>query len=341
MRFSILIPMYNVERYIGECLDSCLNQTFGDFEIIIINDGSKDGSAAIVEGYKDERIKLYHKENAGLLMARRDAIPKACGEYLIFLDSDDKLRADCLEKINGILKSGNDLYDVVLYNLYNWNSNTGEEKIRKPVFDNGKIFSKENKRELLEHFLFTSELNNLVIKAVKRELIQADDTPYSKMGNSSYGEDKLQSFYIFDKAENVYYSAEPLYYYRNNPTSITNANVSPEKIAKQLAPHIEKLTNEYLVAWDFDTPKYRDMKCTKRLLFLRSVFFQCFNRCGSAKKRRESVRYDWFALISEENLKHMRSKRLTKLQRFELKALYRKRYFVLNALRILRLVIRR
>lgn len=336
MRFSILIPVYNVEKYIEECIDSCLNQTFGDFEIIIINDGSRDGSVALCEKYKDDRIKIYHKENGGLLMARRDAIPKAVGEYLIFLDSDDKLRPDCLETVNGIIEKKENGYDVVLYNLYNWNSDTGEEKVRKPVFEDGAVFGVENKKALLEKFLLTAELNNLVLKAVRREIAKADDTPYSEMGDSSYGEDKLQTFFIFDKAESIYYSSEPLYYYRNNPTSITNASVPPEKAAKQISVHIELMSKKYMDKWGLNTEENQDILCVRRLLFLRDIFKKSFNSCKTKEERKRCLSYDWFSLILPENVDHLNSKKLSFLQRTELKAIYKKNYFKLNLLRIIK-----
>jgi len=91
--FSIIVPIYNVELYLKECLDSILSQTFNDFELILVNDGSTDKSGDIAKEYKNKynNIKLIDKENGGLSSARNAGIKKAIGDYILFIDSDDML----------------------------------------------------------------------------------------------------------------------------------------------------------------------------------------------------------------------------------------------------------
>lgn len=100
-KVSVVIPCYNVEKYICQCLDSVINQTLKDMEIICINDGSKDNTGKILDEYKikDKRIKVIHKENEGVHVARNMGIDLAQGEYLSFLDSDDFFELDMLEKM--------------------------------------------------------------------------------------------------------------------------------------------------------------------------------------------------------------------------------------------------
>ena len=99
MFFSVIVPVYNVEKYLKECLDSILSQTFKDFELILVNDGSKDSSPAICDEYaeKDSRVKVIHKENGGQSTARNMGIEKATGEFAVFLDSDDLLSPNTFE----------------------------------------------------------------------------------------------------------------------------------------------------------------------------------------------------------------------------------------------------
>lgn len=105
IKFSVLIPVYNVENFITECIDSLLNQTYQNFEVILIDDGSTDSSGNICNEYvkKDKRIKVYHQTNQGLIMARRNSIAKASGDFCLFLDSDDYWDYDLLETINQII----------------------------------------------------------------------------------------------------------------------------------------------------------------------------------------------------------------------------------------------
>ena len=99
MLFSVIIPVYNVEKYLHDCLDSVLNQTFRDWEAICVNDGSTDSSAAIAEGYalKDHRFKVIAQSNGGLSSARNTGMAAAQGENILFLDSDDWLEPNALE----------------------------------------------------------------------------------------------------------------------------------------------------------------------------------------------------------------------------------------------------
>ncbi|MCA0132854.1 glycosyltransferase family 2 protein [Winogradskyella alexanderae] len=87
--FSVIIPLYNKEDYISECLESALNQTFKDYEIIIVNDGSTDNSIKLVENFKSDKIRLFHQENQGASKARNNATNFSTGKYLAFLDADD------------------------------------------------------------------------------------------------------------------------------------------------------------------------------------------------------------------------------------------------------------
>lgn len=101
-KISVLIPAYNVERYIVRCLDSVIRQTLADIEIVIVNDRSTDGTAAIIDEYaaRDSRIKVInHPENCGLLWTRKTCVEASSGDYLMFVDSDDALKLDACEKL--------------------------------------------------------------------------------------------------------------------------------------------------------------------------------------------------------------------------------------------------
>lgn len=100
-KISIIVPCYNVEKYLKKCLDSLVNQTYQDIEIIMVDDGSPDRSGIICDEYaaKDDRIKVIHKLNGGVGAARNDGLKIASGDWVIFCDSDDWLEADALEKL--------------------------------------------------------------------------------------------------------------------------------------------------------------------------------------------------------------------------------------------------
>lgn len=132
MKFSIIIPVYNVEKYIKRCLESLINQTYKDYEIIIVNDGSKDNSQEIIDSYKGkiENCKVYVKENGGLSDARNYGINFATGDYLFFLDSDDYIDMNLLEMVRKNIEDGNEP-DVIRIP-------------KKTVNENGEILEQDN-----------------------------------------------------------------------------------------------------------------------------------------------------------------------------------------------------
>ena len=117
VKFSIIVPVYNVEEYLAGCLDSILNQTFSDFEAIVVNDGTKDNSQYIIDEYvkKDKRIRGFKKTNGGLSDARNYGVLKARGEYLLFVDSDDDINSELLEHLNEEIEKTNP--DIIRFQM--------------------------------------------------------------------------------------------------------------------------------------------------------------------------------------------------------------------------------
>lgn len=145
-KFSIIIPVYNTEKYLEKCLSSVFDQTFSDYEVIVVNDGSTDNSEKIIDKYlkKYSNLKYFFKENGGLSSARNYGFKKAKGDYLLFLDSDDYYESDLLLKLNDsvddcdIIRFGvQDIYDdgsIIKYNEHGFdkiNGLNGFEKICK------------------------------------------------------------------------------------------------------------------------------------------------------------------------------------------------------------------
>lgn len=117
MKFSIIIPVYNVEKYIDRCLKSIVSQSYDNYEVIIVNDGTKDNSVQIINKYtkKYKQFKLYNKENGGLSDARNYGLDYITGDYLLFIDSDDYINKDLLKELNNTLNEKE--YDLIKYKL--------------------------------------------------------------------------------------------------------------------------------------------------------------------------------------------------------------------------------
>lgn len=130
IKVSIIVPVYNVEDYIEECIDSIVNQTLKEIEIIIVNDGTKDNSIKKIEKYlSDPRVVLINKENGGLSSARNAGLKLAKGEYISFIDSDDFIELTMLEDLYNNSEDSEIVFsDIILYNNI-----TKEKKIEKEI----------------------------------------------------------------------------------------------------------------------------------------------------------------------------------------------------------------
>jgi glycosyltransferase involved in cell wall biosynthesis len=223
-KISVIIPVYNVESYLHRCINSILNQTFQDFEIILINDGSNDKSGQICDDYaqKDKRIKVIHKKNARVSAARNDGIKMAKGKYVSFIDSDDWIEPEMHQEM--IYKAEESNLDFIMCD-YRKKSNNCEEKRTQPI--RGGYYSKEEiKNELFqclimfEHIEFPPTISNWVC-LYNLEFLKANDLYYDE--DIHYCEDSILGSKIMYHATNFYYLKGHHYYnYFYNPNSTTN-----------------------------------------------------------------------------------------------------------------------
>lgn len=216
MRFSVLIPVYNVEKYLEQCIRSVLTQDFSDFEVILVNDGSTDQSPIICKHFAeiDSRIKYYDKKNEGLLLTRRFSIKRASGEYIVFLDSDDYWEPGILSTLNKEIETCH--ADLI---CYRYQIITDEGKIvckDNGVFPDRSFFNQENKESFLKEFIGSSRLNVLWSKCVRSEIVDKD-ADYSSFGDKK-GEDLLQSIALIRNAETILYLDDVFVNYRMSPS---------------------------------------------------------------------------------------------------------------------------
>lgn len=160
-KYSIIIPVYNVEKYIKKCLDSVFNQSYKDYEVIVVNDGTKDNSMDIV---KDYDVKVINQTNQGLSAARNNGVKHAKGEYIIFIDSDDYIEKDLLKEID---KATNNNPDVIRYQI----QEVYEENNEIKEF-NEQSFEDKTGVEAFEHISKYHFVENAWAYAFKREYYQ-------------------------------------------------------------------------------------------------------------------------------------------------------------------------
>lgn len=250
MRYSIVIPVYNAERYLSECLDSVICQSCKDYQIVLVNDGSTDSSGEICRDFKhrhDGITKLVEQENKGPLLARRAGFVEADGDIIMLLDSDDKLRADALEKISEAFdRTG---ADVV---CFEGSRSEGFEINGSPLFHGEQFFSGEDKARALLKLCSDFRFFSLWSKAISRRVLDID-ADYTSYRGLSFGEDLLQVMSVFDAANTISYIPDVLYYYRVNPSSLVQH--FREKKFDDLMRVMEKL-GSFASDWDSRFPGF-------------------------------------------------------------------------------------
>ena len=225
---SIIVPIFNVEKYLSECINSILSQTYKNIEIILIDDGSTDKSAEICDKYalEDKRVRVIHKINGGVSAARNDALQQADGQLIMFVDSDDWIDSEtCGTAVNAMQESG---ADVVMWSYISENNGNQSRKI---IFSSDTVFEGADVKEKLHRRLFGliceelahPELSDSLCpvwgKLYKKELILNNNISFVDLSEIGTYEDGLFNIEVFPKVEKAVYLNKCLYHYRKENTS--------------------------------------------------------------------------------------------------------------------------
>lgn len=216
MKISIVLPVYNAEKYLEECINSVLGQTCSDWELIIVNDGSTDGSSEICNKYANnnpDKIFVFHKENEGQFMTRLFGIKKCSGDYICFLDADDFLENNSVITLKEQVSNHNNP-DVVCFGFCNWDGEN-KEAIHPPL--SGMFDSYEKLKKVYEQIINGKLPGALWSKAFKNELLKSAKINDKFVKNKRYGEDAYHSFSVLANAKSVLFLDNILYRYRANP----------------------------------------------------------------------------------------------------------------------------
>ncbi|MDY6367562.1 MAG: glycosyltransferase family 2 protein [Clostridia bacterium] len=218
MKISVIVPVYNTEKYLNRCIDSILAQTFTDFELLLIDDGSTDSSGKICDEYalKDKRVKVFHKENGGVSRARNLGIDNAQGEYLSFIDSDDYIRPEMYEKLAKII----DIYgvDLVCSNLEQNGKVLANKTPQNRVIDKQEIHDK-----ILPYFTENDTLGagGYTTMLIKRSVLEKGSVRFYE--DFAFQEDTMFMINVYGNISLMYYLPQTFYEYTTHPTGLYTA----------------------------------------------------------------------------------------------------------------------
>ena len=214
MKISVIVPVYNTEKYLNKCIDSILSQTFTDFELLLVDDGSTDNSGIICDEYarKDKRVKVFHKENGGVSRARNLGIDNAHGEYLSFIDSDDYIRPTMYAELIAIADKYN--VDLVSSDLLINN----EVVKHKNIPENTVVSEEIVKRDIRPAFSFSG---NIALMEFKNKTFRRNTISDCRFPEElCFQEDLIFMIQVYAVIKSMYYLPKVFYEYVPLPTGL-------------------------------------------------------------------------------------------------------------------------
>lgn len=327
---SIIIAVYNTEKYLKQCVDSILNQTFKNFELILVDDGSTDKSPEICDEYstKDKRVKVVHQKNSGQTVARQNGFKKSSGKYCLVFDSDDWLEMDALSEMHQAMVDNK--ADMVMFDGY-FNYDERSIIVRQPI-ESGLYDKKRLKESLYPKMLYSGRFYYFSVyaamwnKLFKRELLEK--YLMNVRPDIRIGEDGLTSFSSLLASDAVFVMDNALlYHYRDNNISITRSYYK-EQIDNALGLYkaYQEINAKFIKKFDLSEQIdyyllynlksiiieeffYKHKKSLlKRLTYIRKILNNSLVVKVLAKNYRKGMRFEHIALF---NVMRMRSTLLT------------------------------
>lgn len=295
---TIVVPVYKVEKYIDKCVNSILNQTYKNLEIILVDDGSPDNCGQICDNYeqKDNRIKVIHKENGGLSDARNAGIDIASGKYISFIDSDDYIDNQYIEILyNAIIKDKSDM----------------AISSHKVIYDTGAVLEKAtgeesvlDSKEVLKRILYDDGIDlSAWAKLYKMELFKEIRYPKGRLF-----EDAATTYKLVDKSEKISVVSKSKYNYVIRGNSITNLNFSEKKMdlitsTKEMCEYVRN--------------KYPELEkaCNRRLMY---AYLSTLTQLLKSDTKNEEIEKQLFSYIRENSKLILEDKQVPKRDRIAL-----------------------
>lgn len=280
---SVIIPVYNAEKYIESCLNAVLGQSYENIEVIVINDGSTDNSLKIIKKLKDKRLKIIDRENCGAAYCRYQGAKIAKGKYIIFIDADDYIKPSYIKILHEQISKNK--VDIVRCHFIKYKNGKGINE--KSIIDEDKIFKKAN----YEPFIYDLLYNSIYFNSMCKQIINADILKNISIKNYdiNYGEDVLYEMQIINNSKSIMIINDYLYFYRQNENSITytkDLKIIKQKLLSICKLHqiqLENIKNSKIK----NKNKYYNFVANK---FLKTLYLQYCNLIKYSKNEEKTIK---------------------------------------------------
>lgn len=299
---SVIVPVYNVEKYLDKCVDSIVNQTYKNLEIILVDDGSPDNCPKMCDDWarKDKRIRVIHKKNGGLSDARNAGIDCANGKYLTFIDSDDYVDKDYIEYLYYLIKKNNSDMSIASHKILNGKRiSTKYKKI-----DEVNI----NSHDALQRLLYDDCLDTSAwAKMFDISLFNNIRFPVGRLY-----EDAATIYKLIDKCDKIELSTKPIYNYIIRNDSISQNSFSIKKL--DLIKSTEEM-KEYI------ENRYSDLNegCNRRLMF---SYLSTLSQLANSKNKYQSIEENLMKYIKNNRRSVLKDKRIPKRDKYAIYCTY-------------------
>ncbi len=284
MTVSILVPVYNAAEYLKKCVGSITGQTYTDLQIVLINDGSTDGSWKIMRelASQDNRIEIYTQANQGVAATRNHLLEKVKGDFVLFVDSDDWIDPVTIETLMHEQQKGD--YDIVMYQLH---GNNGGSVV---------VYTQEEAIQLfLEHGFFRGMLWNKLIRSTLFEGLELDET-------ISYGEDSFLTWNILQRIKNVVVLKKNFYHYNRNESGLSHQLFNGKKFSSFMVWH--NITSDTDEKWpQFSEDAHARSACEMAQILLAAAI-NGYKPDEQTRMLQHSIRQDWH-LMKKKNVSTM------------------------------------
>lgn len=248
MLISVITPVYNTAKYLNECIESILSQRMADFELLLIDDGSTDGSGAICDLYaeQDKRIRVFHTPNSGVSTARNFGLDRAQGEFVVFVDSDDRLSPDHLRQFADSHIGEDGIAFTNLFEERPASSRYPNGHTRIPSIPDCRVAGgRKECMPVLAQLLRKRNLGWTWNKMFSRATIERYGLRFDK--NIRYAEDEIFTIQYCAHITHIVSNGNPTYYYRYVPTSLLRGNIDPKMLM-----HIRRIILEQYISLGYD-----------------------------------------------------------------------------------------
>lgn len=304
MKISLVVPVFNCEKYLNDCIKSVINQTADNWELILVNDGSTDKSAEICNYYSDkypDKIFAYHKENEGQFLTRKYGIHKCSGEYIGFLDADDLLDKDYVKIILGNIEKYN-CPDALCFGFCRF-----DEKVSKEISiaDRTTYFKTPDERKQVYKMIVDGRLSGSMWSKVFKKNIVSNNIPDEEVVRSKrFAEDAYHSFEALSESEAILLIDQSLYLYRDNAAGFSQGfeTKTPDYFNSQ---YVYSLIEKKLSRMGIENIETKNVLYNRN--FNETVYFMLkyLRAAKNLKRKKEIIDFDWTEYLLDGTLRQI------------------------------------